>query len=160
MTDTAIEEEVEKAASEVEEAPLVLASELLPAHLPILPIRPRPLFPGLPVPLEVGVEQVPCIQYALDHSSKTLGIVLVRDPNGSESPENLYQVGVAAKILRTFQGDGDTTEHSGHLCREIYDRKNIESRIRNAGRRQVPGSGRTAADGRAEGLRHGCDHHA
>ena len=65
------------------------------------------MFPGLPVPLEVGVEQVPCIQHALEYSSKTLGIVLVRDPNGGEGPENLYQVGVAAKILRTFQSEGD-----------------------------------------------------
>jgi ATP-dependent Lon protease len=109
MTETTIEEEIDKAASEAEDAPLVLASELLPTHLPIMPIRPRPLFPGLPIPLEVGADQAPGIQHALEHSSKTLGIVLVKDPNGSDSPENLYQVGVAAKILRVFQGDGETT---------------------------------------------------
>ena len=108
MTETATEEEIERAASEVE-APLVLASELLPTHLPILPIRPRPLFPGLPIPLEVGSEQVACIQHALEFSSKTIGIMLVRDPNGSEGPENLYRVGVAAKILRAFQGEGEIT---------------------------------------------------
>ena len=108
MTETATEEEIEKAASEVE-APLVLASELLPMHLPILPIRPRPLFPGLPVPLEVGADQAACIQHALEYSSKTVGIILVRDPNGGEGPENLYRIGVAAKILRAFQGEGETT---------------------------------------------------
>ena len=108
MTETATEEEIEKAASEVE-APLVLASELLPMHLPILPIRPRPLFPGLPVPLEVGADQAACIQHALEYSSKTVGIILVRDPNGGEGPENLYRIGVAAKILRAFQGKGETT---------------------------------------------------
>jgi len=109
MTETTIEEDIAKAVPEIEEAPLVLASELLPSHLPIMPIRPRPLFPGLPIPLEVGPEQVQGIQHALDYSSKTLGIVLVRDPNGSDIPENLYRVGVAAKILRVFQGDGETT---------------------------------------------------
>ena len=109
MTETATEEEVEKAASEVEGSPLVLASEVLPTHLPILPIRPRPLFPGLPIPLEVGAEQGAIIQHALEYSSKTLGVVLVKDPNGSESPENLYRIGVAAKVLRAFQGEGDTT---------------------------------------------------
>jgi ATP-dependent Lon protease len=109
MTETATEEEVEKAASEIEGAPLVLASEVLPTHLPILPIRPRPLFPGLPIPLEVGAEQGPIIQHALEYSSKTLGVVLVKDPNGSESPENLHRIGVAAKVLRAFQGEGDTT---------------------------------------------------
>jgi ATP-dependent Lon protease len=109
MSETVTEElETEKAAPEVEEAPLVLASELLPSHLPILPIRPRPLFPGLPIPLEVGGEQVPSIQHALEYASKTIGVVLVRDPSGSDVPENLYSVGVAAKILRTFQGEGET----------------------------------------------------
>jgi ATP-dependent Lon protease len=97
----------ENSAHEFQDASLVLASELLPAHLPILPIRPRPLFPGLPVPLEVGVEQIPLIQHAMEHTSKTLGVVLVRDPGGSETPDNMYRVGVAAKILRTFQGEGE-----------------------------------------------------
>ena len=112
MTETTLEEEeTERAAfaPEAGEAPLVLASELLPNRLPILPIRPRPLFPGLPIPLEVGPDQVPGVQHAFEYSSKTLGIVLVRDPNGSDTPENLYRVGVAAKILRAFQGEGETT---------------------------------------------------
>jgi ATP-dependent Lon protease len=110
MTETVIDEvEAEKPETETQEAPLVLASELLPTHLPILPIRPRPLFPGLPVPLEVGGEQTPSIQHALEYSSKTIGIVLVRDPNGSDAPENLYSIGVAAKILRAFQGENETT---------------------------------------------------
>jgi ATP-dependent Lon protease len=110
MTETVVEDvENEKPVAESQEAPLVLASELLPARLPILPIRPRPLFPGLPVPLEVGTEQAPGIQHAIEYSSKTIGIVLVRDLEAADSPENLYKVGVAAKILRTFQGEGDAT---------------------------------------------------
>jgi ATP-dependent Lon protease len=108
MTDATTEGEVEKTVTEIEGAPLVLASELLPNHLPILPIRPRPLFPGLPIPLEVGAEQAQGIQHALEYASKTIGILLVRDPNGTDSPENLYRVGVAAKILRVFQGENET----------------------------------------------------
>jgi ATP-dependent Lon protease len=110
MTETTTEEDFVKAAvPEGEDAPLVLASELLPTHLPILPIRPRPLFPGLPIPLEVGPEQVQSIQHALEYSSKTVGIVLVRDLNGNETPDNLYRIGVAAKILRVFPGEGEAT---------------------------------------------------
>jgi ATP-dependent Lon protease len=110
MTETIIDAvENGKPTTETQEAPLVLASELLPTRLPILPIRPRPLFPGLPVPLEVGMEQTPAIQYAIDHASKTIGIVLVRDPEGADAPENLYKVGVAAKILRAFPGEGDSS---------------------------------------------------
>ena len=54
------------------------------------------------------MEQMPGIQHALEYSSKTIGIVLVRDPNASDTPENLYRVGVAAKILRAFQGENET----------------------------------------------------
>ena len=108
MTENHTEEvDVEKTVTLEQEAPLVLASELLPTHLPIIPIRPRPLFPGLPIPLEVGAEQVQTVQHALEHTSKTLGIVLVRNPEAEESPDNLYPVGVAAKILRVFQGEGE-----------------------------------------------------
>lgn len=101
--------ENEKTVSENPPVPLILASEILPDRLPILAIRPRPLFPGLPVPLEVGIEQVPGVQHALEYSSKTIGILLVRDPNGEDEPENLYRVGVAAKILRAFHGENDST---------------------------------------------------
>jgi ATP-dependent Lon protease len=109
MSEITPEEEKEKTLPDIEAAPLVLASELLPTRLPILPIRPRPLFPGLPIPLEIGAEQIQGIQHALEYASKTLGIVLVRDLNGPESPENLYRVGVAAKILRVFQAEGEST---------------------------------------------------
>ena len=109
MTETIVEEvETEKNGAE-QGAPLVLATELLPSRLPILPIRPRPLFPGLPIPLEVGPEQSQSVQHAFEYSSKTIGIVLVRDPEGAETPENLYGVGVAAKILRAFRGENEST---------------------------------------------------
>jgi ATP-dependent Lon protease len=98
----------EKAFNGNQEAPIVLASDIMPSHLVILPIRPRPLFPGFPVPLEVGSEQVASVQHALEFSSKTIGIVLVKDLNGGEGPENLHRVGVAAKILRAFQGEGES----------------------------------------------------
>jgi ATP-dependent Lon protease len=123
MNENSIEElDVEKTITVDQEAPLVLASELLPSHLPILPIRPRPLFPGLPIPLEVGPEQMAAIQHALEYSSKTLGIVLARNAEAADSPENLYRVGVAAKILRTFTGEND----SASILINCVDRFTIE----------------------------------
>jgi ATP-dependent Lon protease len=110
MSENKTEElDAEKSDSEGERPPLVLASDILPTHLPILAIRPRPLFPGLPVPLEVGEEQVPTIQHALERASKAIGIVLVKDPAGDDVPENLFDVGVGAKILRAFQSEGGAT---------------------------------------------------
>jgi ATP-dependent Lon protease len=106
-----INEDVESGNTNSEEQTthLVLASELLPNQLPILPIRPRPVFPGFPMPLEVGPDQKSSINHALEYTSKTLGIVLVRDLDGSDTPENLHRVGVAAKILRTFQGENESS---------------------------------------------------
>jgi ATP-dependent Lon protease len=120
MTETKLEEiENGKPIPESQEAPLILASEVLPNRLPILPIRPRPLFPGLPVPLEIGSEQTPGIQHALEFSSKTIGIILVRDSEAADAPENLYSIGVAAKILRAFQGEGEATTLLLH-CMERF----------------------------------------
>jgi ATP-dependent Lon protease len=103
------EAEQEKIASpeENENSGLVLVSGVLPETLPILPLRPRPLFPGLPVPLEVGIDQIALIQHAIQYSSKTVGLVLARDINAADSPENLYRIGVAAKILRAAHSEGE-----------------------------------------------------
>ncbi len=110
MTENMPEENgTDKSAPESQAAPLILATEILPSRMPILPIRPRPLFPGIPVPLEIGMDQVQTVQHAFEFSSKTIGVVFVRDLNGGDIPENLYQIGVAAKILRAFQGEGDST---------------------------------------------------
>ena len=102
--------EVEESADtkEADVSGLVVASEVLPEHLPILAIRPRPFFPGIPVPMEVQGGQVGAVQKALDSATQALGLVLVRDKNGQDKPENLYRVGVAAKILRAVQADGET----------------------------------------------------
>lgn len=123
MAETSMEEdEVEKIVAEIQEAPLVLASEVLPDHLPIMPIRPRPLLPGLPIPLEVGAEQIPSLHYAREHASRTLGIVFVRDVNAADAPENLHKVGVAAKILRAFPGEGGIA----HILINCVERFTIE----------------------------------
>ncbi len=110
MTETINNGEMDPEKNDSEaQAPLVLASELLPSHLPILPIRPRPVFPGVPIPLEMGQEQASIVQHAVEYASKTLGIVLVKNLGGGDSPENLHRVGVAAKIIRAFPGEGEMT---------------------------------------------------
>jgi len=104
------------------DASLVLASEVLPERIPILPIGPRPFFPGLPVPIDVGGKQLPAIQFAFEFSSQTLGLVLVRDPRGAETAENLYTIGVVAKILKAFQSDSE----SAHILVSCLERFTIE----------------------------------
>ncbi|MBE0596325.1 MAG: endopeptidase La [Desulfuromonadales bacterium] len=88
------------------EAGLVLATEILPDGLPIIPLRPRPAFPGLLVPLSIsGREKVAALRRALKTPSQALGLVLVRDPDGEDTPENLHRVGVVVKVLKVAQAD-------------------------------------------------------
>ncbi len=105
---TAERPELEKPSPPDSGEALVLASEVLPESIPIMPLRPRPFFPGLPIPMQIGAERIPLIQHAVDVSSKTLGLVLVRDLKGEDAAVNLRQVGVAAKILQAFQPDSQT----------------------------------------------------
>ncbi len=100
-------DEIAGAVSAEERSGLVLVSEVLPSDLPILALRPHPFFPGIPVPMLVAGPQLAVVQQALDSSAKALGLVLVRDLEGEDTPENLYRVGVAAKILKAMPGDED-----------------------------------------------------
>ncbi len=84
---------------------LVLAGEILPESISILPVRPRPFFPGIHIPLQLNAPALATVQWTLSTSHRTLGLVLVRDPEGPETPENLHRVGVAAKILKAFKDD-------------------------------------------------------
>ena len=108
-TETAVEEPKPAAdAASAEEGigtSLVLAGETLPGTLPIMPARRRPFFPGLQIPLEVPQDQVATIEYALQTSNQTLGLVLVKNPEAETSAENLYDVGVAAKIVKVFRAE-------------------------------------------------------
>ncbi|MEE8349354.1 MAG: endopeptidase La [Acidobacteriota bacterium] len=104
---------------------LVLAGETLPASMPILPIRPRPFFPGLHIPLEVREEQLPVVTLALESSTGTLGIVLVKDVQGDDGLENLHRTGVAAKIVKAVTEEPGTA-HILISCLERFSIKDIQ----------------------------------
>ena len=87
---------------------LVLISEVLPDRLPILGVRLRPYFPGFMAPLAVTGEHLERIQGVMEGPDQAIGLVLVKDAEADESPENLYHVGVAAKIVKSVQADSDT----------------------------------------------------
>ncbi len=98
---------------------LVVSAETLPDHIPVLPLRLRPCFPGIPVPIEMRGEQLAAMQKALQTSVETLALVLVRDPKEPDSPENLHQVGVAAKVLQTMPVNGDAAHIIVHCLERI-----------------------------------------
>jgi ATP-dependent Lon protease len=111
--------------SSVQEEGLVLASEILPAGLPILPLRPRPAFPGLLIPMAIsGQAEIAAVRQAMESPSQAIGLVLVRDLDGADSPENLHRVGVVGKILKVIHAD-DETAHFLVNCMERFSIEEI-----------------------------------
>ncbi|MDY0189479.1 MAG: endopeptidase La [Desulfuromonas sp.] len=96
---------------EIDEDSLVLARDLLPDSLPIIPLRPRPAFPAILIPLSIsGSEKADIIRHAFDSESKTIGLVLVKDVDGKDEPENLHKVGVVGKIVKVINSDDDSIQ--------------------------------------------------
>lgn len=117
----AVKEKSSKAA-DANETGVVLAGEVLPASLPIMPIRPRPLFPGIHIPLAVREDQLSVVEWALESAPQTLGLVLVRDVEGEDSTKNLYRVGVAGKILKAIKED----QGNAHVLISCLERFTIQ----------------------------------
>ncbi len=112
--------------SKQDDSGLVLAAKLLPSEIPILAVKPRPFFPGLPVPLEVtGKVPLAALKQAVKSSDQTLGLVLLKDPEGEEKPENLFRVGVAAKIVKAVQVEPEVT-HVLANCLERFTIRDMD----------------------------------
>jgi ATP-dependent Lon protease len=105
------------------EGGLVVASEVLPTGLPIIPLRPRPAFPGIMIPLVLnGPSQVTAMHQAMEHQAQSIGLVMVRDLDEDDGIENLHPVGVAAKIVKVLH----TEETSAHILVNSLERFEIE----------------------------------
>jgi len=109
---------------------LVVASDVLPSGLPIIPLRPRPAFPGLMLPLALsGKAQVTALQNTMEHQTQVLGLVMVRDFEQGDSAENLHHVGVAARIVKVLHVE----EESAHVMVNAVERFTLEE-INDSGR--------------------------
>ncbi|HEY5672801.1 MAG TPA: endopeptidase La [Malonomonas sp.] len=125
--DESIEYEIEvETDADVQAIPdegLIVARDMLPAHLPIIPLRPRPAFPGVIIPLTVnGKARVQTIKKALETPSQAIGLVMVLDLDSADAPDNLQTVGVAAKILKLIH----TEDESAHVLVNSLERFTLE----------------------------------
>ena len=132
QNDNLIEPEitVEQDEQPTAEAPaaegLVVAADVLPHQLPLIPLRPRPCFPSLLVPLAAnGPKQMAAVRQAAESPSRALGLVMVRDVEAEDGPGNLHSVGVAAKILKILHTDDDSI----HVMVNCLERFTIEEVI-------------------------------
>ena len=106
------------------EGGLVVASDVLPTGLPIIPLRPRPAFPGIMIPLVLnGQSQVAAMHQAMEHQAQTIGLVMVRELDEDDGIENLHQVGVAAKIVKVLHNEKD----AAHVLVNSLERFEIEA---------------------------------
>ncbi len=125
--DESIEYEIEvETDTEVQAIPdegLVLARDMLPSQLPIIPLRPRPAFPGVIIPLTVnGKARVNTIKKAMESDSQAIGLVMVQELDEDDSITNLQRVGVAAKILKLIH----TEDESAHVLVNSLERFSID----------------------------------
>ena len=125
--DESIEYEIEvETDTDVQAIPddgLVLARDMLPSRLPIIPLRPRPAFPGVIIPLTVnGKARVNTIKQAMETDSQAIGLVMVQELDEDDSTSNLQRVGVAAKILKLIHTEDD----SAHVLVNSLERFSID----------------------------------
>ncbi|TGK64687.1 endopeptidase La [Leptospira wolffii] len=83
------------------EGSIVPVDSILPPDLFLIPIKTRPVFPGIITPLIVpGGKFAKAVDEALKGNS-FIGLVLLRDEeNEKKTEENIYSFGVVAKILK------------------------------------------------------------
>ena len=110
--------------ADVGEVSLVHTDDVLPPQLTLLPLSNRPLFPGLVVPLVYeGEEMLNLVRGLAEKHEQYVGLVLVRRESELYTPENLFEVGVVARVAKAVEIQG----HGLHLVVECLRRFRIES---------------------------------
>lgn len=120
-----------------ENGKVVLASEVLPSALAVIPIGHRPPFPRMTVPMIVeDVQLVDVLMECAKADRKVVGLVLRRQPD--EPPPDrpptvadLYEVGVVAEILQMAKAVGEERS-SAQVTLGILERFRIKDVIRES----------------------------
>lgn len=90
---------------------VILARDLLPSTLPIIPLSERPVFPKMTIPMLVDRAPIVNMLAELVKANKRhIGLVLLRKPKEDEENDpnrssRLYSVGVVAEIVRMAKSD-------------------------------------------------------
>ena len=84
-----------------EEKTLVSMDKILPQKLYIVPMKSRPIFPGIFMPLIIGGEKyIKTVEKSME-TDGFVGLVLVKNPEIEQDAEdNFYTVGTVAKIIK------------------------------------------------------------
>jgi ATP-dependent Lon protease len=86
------------------EKELVSIDQLLPKQLYIIPIRYRPIFPGIITPLIISKGRFAESIDQVLNNTRAIGLVLLRDDDVDEiTSKNIYKIGTGAKILKKIK---------------------------------------------------------
>ncbi len=87
--------------TDILESDLISIDQVLPSQLYIIPIRFRPIFPGIVTPLIISAGRFAESIEKILSSSMSVGLVLLKDDDAEEiRMSDLYTCGTAAKILK------------------------------------------------------------
>jgi len=91
---------------------LIIAEDFRPEIMTIIPISQRPIFPGMMIPLILtGDIMIDSAQEIIDSPNKIGGVVLIKNQHeGMARSEDLYNVGVAVKIIKITPVDERTVQ--------------------------------------------------
>ena len=83
---------------------LVVASEILPGALHLLPLSQRPYFPGQGIPLVVSGTWKSTVDAVVATEHRVLGLVLVKvDEAERAQPADFHRMGTACRIHRVHE---------------------------------------------------------
>jgi len=94
--------------TEAPEKPEAEETQQIPEEIGILPLKNTVMFPYTVVPLSVGEKSSIALVDEAVSGSKIIGCVAMKDPAGDRKPENVYEYGTAALILRMMKLPDET----------------------------------------------------
>ena len=91
---------------------IIIATEVLPEVLPILPLVSRPMFPGMMIPIIItGHDIINVVTEAYQSKNRLIGAVLVKELNEDNQLESeLFKFGTVIKIHKMFQVTEDSAQ--------------------------------------------------
>jgi ATP-dependent Lon protease len=106
---------------------LQVIDNVLPKHISILPLRQRPVFPGISIPLTfAGKEKIKVLKKAHEEEEGYIGLVLAQDFNEEDYTESeLHEVGTLYQIMRIVPIAPNTVQVLGRGVRRFAKEKEV-----------------------------------
>ncbi len=120
-------DEKERRQKEIEEG-LILAMEIFPPELNIIPLIQRPIFPGLMIPITFsGSFYTELIEQTWESEEKLLGAVFLKQTaEGELDEEDLYSIGTVIKIYKVIHLENDSIQIIAQGLKRFKRVKQIE----------------------------------